>query len=138
MGRTKTGKSDMVKQLYESGSSIEEIAIQLGYKPSSVKAILHHKGVRRKKMAKHYHDEIEQMAEEGKSIYEIAKEIGLCTHTVGDYIYKTGMRQKGFRATSEESGICNLQFAEERKPVIEKVIHGGKVWEDITELYLGW
>lgn len=138
MGRTKTGKSDRVKQLYESGSSIEEIAIKLGYKPSSVKAILHHKGVRRKKMAKHYHNEIEQMVEEGKSIHEIAKKIELSTRTVGDYIYKTGMKEKGFRATSEELEMCNLQFAEERKPVIEKVIYRGKAWEDITELYLGW
>lgn len=137
MGRAKTGKRELVKQLYESGSSIEEIAKRLGYQISSVKAILSQTGVKRKKMAKDYHEEIAGMVNEGRKVSEIAAKIGLSHATVSTYIHRTGMRSKVFRANPEEPELQDLMFAKERIPIIEKVTCGGKRWEDVTDLYIG-
>ena len=143
MGRKKTGKSDRVKQLYESGRSIEEIARELGYKTSSVKTILGCKGVKRRKFTRDYHDTIAAMAAVGKSTQEIAGCVGISAYSISKYMHEAGIRDRSrqHQAVSEEMMermLDNLQFAEERPPVVKKVECGGKRWVDVTDYYLGW
>lgn len=137
MGRKKSGKSDKVMKLYESGSSIEEIAKELGYKKSSVKTILGKAGLQRRKFAKNYHETIVRMSDEGKSVREIAEVIGMSYVTTSNYMQETGIRRKNYRVSpTEEERIVNMQFAV-RKPVVRKVIYSGRVWVDVTEVIAG-
>lgn len=126
-----------IKEKYDSGKTIEEIASEFGIKPQKVSNIIDRikvQNVERKnndfEVIKQ-RDRIKELLEEGATYKEIAQELGFTTTKVGNIIYK--MREK--KLLDEEK--IKESRSQRRNPMqseIKRLLEEGATYEEIANI----
>ena len=80
---------------------------------------------------KKYYPQIKEMHEQGICAQDIADVLGMERTSIHNAIANLGLAQK--RNYIDET---KLIYAEKKEPVLEKVIIDGKVYTDITQLFI--
>lgn len=77
------------------------------------------------------------MRRSGKSLREISQKLCRSRSYISRVLSQNGCRKYTDHDTNDrEYNLCNLKFAEEKKPIAEKVVINGKSYMDVTELYV--
>lgn len=136
--RRKTEENlNKIRQLYESGKTIPEIAAETGYKESSVNALLCKTGICRKtRRIDQYIPTMIAMRKNGASIKEIAEEVGFNEAYISQALCKAGCRKVEKNRAPVETSIDenNLVYADNTKR-ITRVVFYGKRYLDVTAFY---
>lgn len=80
---------------------------------------------------KKLHPQIREMHEQGMSAREISNVLGVGKQVINNAISVMGLAKK--RVKPEET---NLIYADNRPPVLEKVIINGKLYTDVAPLFI--
>lgn len=125
-----------MRQLYEEGKTMDEIAEATGYKASSVKVMLKKGGVNRERKIEPYMPTIITMRKNGVSIKEIAEEVGFNASYISHLLCEIGYRKvRKDRAPSEPSVDESKLVYADNTIRIPRVVIGGKVYLDVTALF---
>lgn len=79
---------------------------------------------------KKFYPQIQAMHEQGMSAQEIGDALNLGRQTINNVISSLGLSKR--RSLIDES---TLTYADNKPPVLEKVIIGGKLYTDITPIF---
>lgn len=127
-------KYRVIREMYNAGHSIEEIAKAVGLKESSVKAYLPKVGIfrgRQDYLGLHT-EEILKMRDEGMTLDEISEQIGFSACRICSHLTELGYGKKRFLDYGEEDLIDeNTVYAERRIEKPEKIIDGKKKYTTI-------
>lgn len=120
--------------MYESGTPIEEIASELGYKVDSVKTMLRKAGVFRKRNIDDYLQQMIQMRLDGKRLGEISSATGFSIAKICEKLKEVGCGKNIMRDVYAESEIdeSKLTYAKPRKAP-ERMVEGGKHYVDVLD-----
>lgn len=126
---TKGEKLNLMRNLYESGSSIEAIAEATGYKTDSVNQLLSQAGIVRRRRISDDEQRIVEMRRSGKKLNEISKATGWNPATISKYLCRIGCNKNATWSSKENASELvdesRLVFAEKRQEKIERFFDNG-------------
>lgn len=76
-------------------------------------------------------EKAKELHEKGLTPYEISDVMGVGLSTVYTYLYISGITLRKTKEIDES----NLVYADNRKPILEKMIIDGKYYTDVTPLF---
>lgn len=126
---TKGEKLGLIRELYESGSSIEAIAEVTGYKVKSVNQMLSQIGIYRgHSKIKNYEKIIIKMRKEGAKLSEISNLTGFSITTISKFLKRNGYGKYCItkpEKKDEEKFENKFIYAEHPKETIERFYING-------------
>ena len=129
-------RHELVKQMFKSGKSVDEIKEATGYKWNTIKIILNKSGISYATKVKYDYTGVEEMKRDGMSITEIGKVTGIPRNCISTYLCRNEDAEnkqvipRSDFMTDEE--IAKLPHA---KPIMKHIFvdNNGKKWVDTTE-----
>lgn len=123
-----------VKELYEQGMDVKDIAEEFSVSDTTIKKDLRSLGVvsRRKTAINANRDMIISMYKEGRSFKDIGQAVGFSYTTVRSLLVEWGYHESAIPVKLEIDE--NTIFAEERPKVVPCEIYGKK-YLDVTEVF---
>lgn len=125
---TRSEKLCLMREMYESGSSIEAIAEATGYKVNSVRQLLPQIGIIRQHSIKDIGKQVVQMRNEGMKLDQISRMTGYSVPALSQYLCKVGCNKNRTWTEDEceeEIDESRLVFAEQRHEKIERFFING-------------
>lgn len=137
---TRSEKLVLMREMYESGSSIEAIAEATGYKVNSVRQLLPQAGIIRQRNINDIGAQVVQMRNEGMKLDQISRMTGYSVPALSQYLCKVGCNKNRTWTEDEceeEIDESRLVFAEPRHEKIERFFINGirYVTVPLEELY---
>lgn len=133
-------KLKIIKNMYESGKSIQEIASFLGYKTETVNQLLSKTGINRSHRISNYSAKIIEMRKNGARVEDIAKEIGFNRASVCKFLRKAGYGKYRIVEVNklEEEALINENtvYAKDKQIIFRKIVIDGKRYIDVTEAFI--
>ncbi len=128
---TNTERRELVKTMFQSGKTPQEITEATGYKWNTIKGILNKSGISYAPRCKYDYSKVKEMKESGMSIKEISQITNIPKASISKWLSSHGMGVVVPPVTSSHIDINKLQYARPRRSRIEVV--NGKKYVDITE-----
>lgn len=129
-----------MREMYEGGASINEIAERFGYKTGSVGVMLRKAGVSRDRDTAEHIEELVKMRESGMTLQEISNKTGFCVSAICTRLNEAGCRKNvmhDVRPPEPEIDESKLTYATPPKPSNERFIINGVRYRDVThEVYI--
>ena len=137
MNRTKARKERMerVREMYLKKIKEEDIAKEMNLSLSTVRGYISELGLKKRDWNR-LRKKIIEMYNSGDNFECIEKETGVCRHTIRKILKKNGLLSGG-RLYVVESNLINENtlFADNRVE-LTKIVIDGKVYQDVTPLWL--
>lgn len=125
---TRSEKLCLMREMYESGSSIESIAEATGYKVNSVRQLLPQAGIIRQRNINDIGAQVVQMRNNGMKLEQISRLTGYSVCTLSTYLCKVGCNKHRTwteQEDNEQIDESRLVFAEQRHEKIERFFING-------------
>ncbi len=128
---TSQEKRELVKTMFQSGKTPQEITEATGYKWNTIKGILNKSGISYAPRCKYDYSKVKKLKESGMSIKEISQITNIPKASINIWLSRHGMGVAIPPVTSKRIDRSKLQYARPRKSHVEVV--NGKKYVDITE-----
>lgn len=136
MKKEKKERLEKIRQMYEEGMSVSNMAKELGCSISTASECLKESGIKEKK-TKENTKKVQEMYSAGKTTMQICDELKVTTTFVRNVIKKSGLGTRDVFHPEKDLINENTIFAVDRLAniVLEKVMIDGKMYEDITPIF---
>ena len=136
MREEKKERLERIRQMYEEGMSVTNMAKELGCGISTASECLRELGIKEKKI-KENTIKAQEMYKEGKTTTQISCELKVSITFVRNALKKCGLGTRDVFHPEKDLINESTIFAEDRLAnlVLEKVMIDGKMYEDITPIF---